>query len=612
MQKRRLPVTIVTVLAIIMGAPVSAFGQDAGLSAATPVQNSQSDAASAEASLTDDTTGTANNIDQAVNSVDTDTSSEDGSAVAENIKTIVSACSQISSASENQLQNLQDTISSVADQFDTLPDDQQEALSQSRSYLDAASTAVSQMSDTISDQQQTGTISVEQTGKENSFRYIDGEKIPDAVAVVSQEQKDAENIANGDSEQENTPSDNTTEDNAAENSQNASDNNEQSISASSESSESSDSSEMENTSNIDSSNGSDNNASDTDAILSSAVIGTTKAVLTDTSSTAKGIDVSEHNGTIDWGQVKNSGIDFAIIRCGYGDDYSYKDDKQWLNNVRGCEENNIPYGVYIYSYAASDGEIDSEVAHVKRLLNGHHPSLPVYIDMEENFQLRLGSETVCRFANRFCDQISAAGYKAGLYASRSYWQRLFDDFTLLPNYYHWVAEYGSSACNYGGNYESWQFSSAGKVNGISASVDMNLWYNGLGNKAAVSSSYYNISNGTYTIQSNANNNYIVDISGGSGSDAANVQLYQSNGTNAQKFIFTQLSNGCYTIQNVGSGKLLDVMWGSTENEANVWQYTGNGTRAQQWIPRKNSDGSLTLINANSFKCLDITWGIIQN
>ncbi|MGN0361972.1 MAG: RICIN domain-containing protein [Bilifractor sp.] len=619
MRKYRLPVSIITALAIIMGAPVAAFGQDTGSSAIATgsSQSAQVESTTAEGGMTDDIGGTSNNIDQAVDAVSTDSDSGDGSVVAENIKTVISACSQISTASEDQLQDLQDTISTVTDQFDTLPEDQQEAMSQSRSYLDAASTAVSQMSDAISEQNQNGTISVEQTGKENSFRYIDGEKITDAVEIVSQEQKDAESIADenstqsSQSENESTQSeqDSTTGNsgNSTDSSHSTTDNSQTAISASS-----ADSSGTENADEKSTANGTEDTASGTDVVLSSAVIGTATAVLTDSSSTAKGIDVSEHNGTINWSQVKNSGIDFAIIRCGYGDNYTYQDDKQWLNNVKGCEENNIPYGVYIYSYAKTDAQIDSEVAHVKRLLSGHHPSLPVYIDIEENFQFQMGSETVCRFANRFCDQISAAGYKAGLYASRSYWQTLFGNYTLLPNYYHWIAEYGTSSCNYNGNYESWQFSSTGKVNGINASVDMSLWYNGLGSKAAASSSYYSISNGTYTIQSKKNSSYVVDIASGSAANGANVQIYQRNGTNAQKFVFTRLSNGCYTIQNVNSGKVLDVASGSLSAGGNVQQYSGNGTYAQQWIPKLNADGSLTLINAGSFLCLDIYCGNMQN
>ncbi len=94
------------------------------------------------------------------------------------------------------------------------------------------------------------------------------------------------------------------------------------------------------------------------------------------------IDVSEHQRRINWEAVKPH-IDGAIIRCGYGDDEAGQDDKWWSYNVKECERLGIPYGVYLYSYADSVAHANSEVAHAKRLLKGHKPQYPVYIDLEE-------------------------------------------------------------------------------------------------------------------------------------------------------------------------------------------------------------------------------------
>ena len=99
---------------------------------------------------------------------------------------------------------------------------------------------------------------------------------------------------------------------------------------------------------------------------------------------------------------------------------------------------------------------------------------------------------------------------------------------------------------------------------------------------ADNSKLFPVTAGTYTIASGLNSNMVVDISGGSAADQANVQLYQSNGTNAQKFKFTHAGNGWYKIQNVGSGKVLDVSGGSRASGTNVWQYTWNGSDAQLW------------------------------
>ncbi len=87
--------------------------------------------------------------------------------------------------------------------------------------------------------------------------------------------------------------------------------------------------------------------------------------------TMKGIDVSKWNGDIDWKKVAESDVDYAIIRCGFGDDYVSQDDVYWEKNVKGCEENDIPFGVYIYSYAENVNQAKSEFAHVMRLIQGH-------------------------------------------------------------------------------------------------------------------------------------------------------------------------------------------------------------------------------------------------
>ena len=190
---------------------------------------------------------------------------------------------------------------------------------------------------------------------------------------------------------------------------------------------------------------------------------------------AHGIDVSEHNGTINWDAVKNSGqVDFAILRVGYGDDYSYQDDKQWARNVSECERLGIPYGVYIYSYATSWNQLNSEVSHVKRLLRGHNPSYPVYIDMEDDSTIGLGRNTLTQFAKSFCDQINSAGYTAGVYANLNWWNNYLYA-SQLDNYERWVAQYNSS-CWYEGDYGLWQYSSSGSVPGISGNVDMNYEY----------------------------------------------------------------------------------------------------------------------------------------
>lgn len=119
----------------------------------------------------------------------------------------------------------------------------------------------------------------------------------------------------------------------------------------------------------------------------------------------KCIDVSSHQGTIDWKKVRPQ-IDAAIIRCGYGDDIVSQDDQELFNNVKGCIENKIPFGIYLYSYAKNlmgSESIQSEVEHCKRLLD-QIEVLPfcVYLDMEDDSTKDLGIEKLSSFANFFC------------------------------------------------------------------------------------------------------------------------------------------------------------------------------------------------------------------
>ena len=95
------------------------------------------------------------------------------------------------------------------------------------------------------------------------------------------------------------------------------------------------------------------------------------------------IDVSYHNGVINWERVKASGCAGAILRCGYGDDITSQDDKQWVRNLAECKRLGIPVGVYLYSYATCDRQAESELDHILRLIKGHTFQLPIFLDVEE-------------------------------------------------------------------------------------------------------------------------------------------------------------------------------------------------------------------------------------
>lgn len=334
---------------------------------------------------------------------------------------------------------------------------------------------------------------------------------------------------------------------------------------------------------------------------------------------ARGIDVSEHNGTINWNAVKNSGqVDFAILRVGYGDDYSYQDDKQWARNVSECERLGIPYGVYIYSYATSWSQLNSEVSHVKRLLKGHNPSYPVYIDMEDNSTIGLGRNTLTQFAKSFCDQINSAGYTAGVYANLNWWNNYLYA-SQLDNYERWVAQYNSS-CWYEGDYSLWQYSSSGSVPGISGNVDMNYYYGAAGsvpdNYETPDTPYVQtIADGEYYITTSLNNYSVLDIVGGSKANGGNLQLYETNKSVAQRFkIERDSSTGFYSIINTNSGMALGLESMRVGYDSNVAQYSlDSDDNSQKWIIAANSDGTCTIKSAvNPAYVMDIAGASLSN
>lgn len=191
------------------------------------------------------------------------------------------------------------------------------------------------------------------------------------------------------------------------------------------------------------------------------------------------IDVSYHNGVIDWGKAKQH-IDGAIIRCGYGDNIETQDDPLFKENIEACIAHGIPVGVYLYSYAKTMEQAKSEAEHVIRLVGSYKDKLsyPVYYDLEE-----AGTETSCvENALVFGEILEREGFWVGIYASESWWNSYIGD--SLNRFTKWVAKYGINDGNMQNmpginNMDIWQYTSVGSVNGITGNVDMNVCYRDL-------------------------------------------------------------------------------------------------------------------------------------
>lgn len=195
----------------------------------------------------------------------------------------------------------------------------------------------------------------------------------------------------------------------------------------------------------------------------------------------KGIDVSYAQGNIDWAKVKTAGIQFAMLRLGYGDDTISQDDDTFERNVAGCEANGISWGAYIYSYAMSESEAKSEASHTLRLLHGKKPTYPIAFDMEDADGYKkkrggLSTNMAVKICDTFLSIVENSGYYVSLYASLSWLNGILND-SRLNRYDKWVAQWNST-CDYKGVYGLWQNSNNGIVNGISGRVDTDIaFYN---------------------------------------------------------------------------------------------------------------------------------------
>lgn len=188
-----------------------------------------------------------------------------------------------------------------------------------------------------------------------------------------------------------------------------------------------------------------------------------------------GIDVSKYQGNIDWSKVKASGVDFAILRVGIGDNIVTQDDVKFKYNADACTRLGIPFGVYIYSYATNVSHALSEAKHILRVIKGYKLDYPVYYDLEDAGTTQKCSKIVIGdMAEVFCTEIQKAGYYPAIYANKYWFTSVLTD-KRFNKWDKWVAQY-SSKCTYVGSYQMWQKASNGHIDGIVGNVDINECY----------------------------------------------------------------------------------------------------------------------------------------
>lgn len=205
-----------------------------------------------------------------------------------------------------------------------------------------------------------------------------------------------------------------------------------------------------------------------------------------------GIDVSRHQGTIDWKKVKEDNIDFAIIRAGfrgYGQSGSMNKDSSFEYNIKNAIANNIKVGIYFFSQATTIEEAKEEANYTLNLIKNYKITYPVVIDVEYANSEHSGradnvdAETRTQIVITFCDIIKKAGYTPMYYADKWFLSNNLIA-SKLKNYEYWLAHYTGATrenplnkpSNFTGDYSIWQYTSKGNVYGVPGEVDMDISY----------------------------------------------------------------------------------------------------------------------------------------
>ena len=193
-----------------------------------------------------------------------------------------------------------------------------------------------------------------------------------------------------------------------------------------------------------------------------------------------GVDVSKWNGDIDWDKARNAGVEFAIVRAGYRGSVtgSLVEDSYFQTNMKAAAASGVPTGVYFFTQAVNEVEAVEEASAVLQLISEYKLDYPVYIDTEgaggNGRADGLDAETRTLVCEAFCRTIENAGYKAGIYASRNWFNNNLQT-EKLEQYQIWLAEYRSVPL-YQGYYQMWQYTSKGRIDGISGNVDIDISY----------------------------------------------------------------------------------------------------------------------------------------
>lgn len=395
------------------------------------------------------------------------TAKETGEAIHE----LLALTSISSELNEDKKKELKEQAEQLKDSFDTLSEEEKSTLKESGEALDNAIVSLDVGLKAATD------IDAIDNSKENSARYINGQPIAQAMELVEEETKDAERVEVAGAIQQGK-----TEDGKAGSDQGAE---EDAVSAAMQIPAEANLAMVQ---------------TDEGQKLVRIPQGSTAAQVQNTlqnngiaTAVARkatfGVDVSRHNGAVNWDSLKSQGVKFAIIRSSQGSpSRKLSVDKQWERNIRECERVGLPWGAYIYSKSLSVKEAEAEAEYTLKRLAGRNPQLPIFYDVEDVSQMPLGGNTIAAMSKAFAEKIQAAGYLTGIYTMASWFNQYPQLYTVLqnnPDYYLWVARYPKNVTSpyndwiesigkKAGRLDMWQYSASTIFNG--GPFDSNYWY----------------------------------------------------------------------------------------------------------------------------------------
>lgn len=277
-----------------------------------------------------------------------------------------------------------------------------------------------------------------------------------------------------------------------------------------------------------------------------------------------GVDVSKWNGKIDWGKAKKAGVQFALVRMayrGYSSSGSMGIDKTGVTNLKNALAAGIPVGAYIFSQATTEAEAKAEADLLISQVKGYKITLPLVMDFEyfsdsgknegRLYDAKLSKSKATAICNAFCARVASKGYTPMVYANADMLKNKLNASDISKNYMIWLANY-TSKTTYTGDYNFWQYSAAGAVDGIGGRVDMNFRYikkdtSGLTGDPADTTASGTLK--TPALKASGKNFYTVELSWSKVNGASGYKIQKYNSSKKAYETIKTISNGSTVSYN---------------------------------------------------------------